>query len=132
MDGGILNHTSGGQPAFIVGSGAGDNGAASVGFLDQSAGTINCSSEYWVAENTATVGTNNIRGTAVLNVANWVSLGRGGHAVVNFSGGTITKTGGGNFIIGDNGNAYFNQTGGAFDHQQRVVDWPVGWRRWSI
>jgi autotransporter-associated beta strand protein len=112
MDGGILNHTSGGQPAFIVGSGAGDNGATSVGFLDQSAGTLNCNSEYWVAENTATVGTNNIHGTAVVNVNNWVSLGRGGSATVNFSGGTFNKFGGGNFIVGDGGNAIWNQTGG--------------------
>src|SRR6185369_16984603 len=52
MDGGTLTHTSGGQPAFIVGSGAGNNSVASVGVLNQSAGTINCTSEYWVAENT--------------------------------------------------------------------------------
>ena len=113
MDGGILNHTSDGQPAFIVGSGAGNNGLASVGILNHSAGTINCTSEYWVGENTLAVGTNNISGSAVVNVDNWVSLGRGGQAVVNFSGGTFSKTGGGNFIIGDNGNALFNQTGGA-------------------
>ncbi|HLP75361.1 MAG TPA: autotransporter-associated beta strand repeat-containing protein, partial [Candidatus Paceibacterota bacterium] len=73
MDGGVLTHTSGGQPAFIVGSGAGNDSVTSVGVLNHSAGTINCSSEYWVAENTATVATNNISGTAVVNAGNWVS-----------------------------------------------------------
>ncbi len=114
MDGGVLTHTSGGQPAFIVGSGAGNNSAASVGVLNQSAGTINCTSEYWVAENTASTGTNNISGTAVVNAGSWVSLGRGGHAVINFSGGLFNKTGGGNFIVGEGaGNCLWNQTGGA-------------------
>jgi autotransporter-associated beta strand protein len=45
-------------------------------------------------------------------VNNWVSFGRGGHAVIDFSAGTFTKTGNGNFIIGDNGTAVLNQTGG--------------------
>lgn len=113
IDGGVLTHTSGGQPAFIVGSGAGNNSLASVGVLNQSAGTINCTSEYWVGENTLSVGTNNISGSAAVNVANWVSLGRGGQATVNFSGGTFAKTGNGNFIIGDGGTAVLNQSGTA-------------------
>jgi len=112
MDGGTLTHTSGGQPAFIVGSGAGNNSVASVGVLNQSAGTINCTSEYWVAENTQVVGTNNISGSAVINLANWMSIGRGGHGVVNFSSGTFNKTGNGNFIVGDGGPGYMNHSGG--------------------
>lgn len=116
MDGGTLTHTSGGQPAFIIGSGAGDNTLASVGVLNQSGGTLNCNSEYWIAENTLAVGTNNISGTAVLNIGNWASLGRGGHAVINFSAGTVNKTGGGNFIIGEaGGNSLWNQTGGSLN-----------------
>ena len=112
MDGGTLTHVSGGQPAFIVGSGAGNNSLFSVGVLNQSAGTINCSSEYWIAENTGTEGTNNISGTAVLNLQNWLSIGRGGYGVINFSGGTITKAGNGNIVDGDGGVGYVNQTAG--------------------
>ena len=112
MDGGVLTHTSGGQPAFIVGSGAGNNSVTSVGVMNHSGGTINCTSEYWVAENSLVVGTNNMSGTAVLNLANWMSIGRRGLGEFNMSGGTINKTGGGNFIIGDGGTGYFNLTGG--------------------
>lgn len=113
MTGGTLTHTSGGQPAFIVGSGAGNDSLASVGVLNHSGGTLNSLSEYWVAENTASVGTNNISGTAVVNVNNWVSLGRRGVAEINFSGGTFTKTGGGEFILAEGGGTcYWNQSGG--------------------
>lgn len=113
MDGGTFTHTSGGQPAFIVGSGAGNNSRTSVGVLNHSGGTINCTSEYWVGENTLSVGTNNISGSAVVNIGNWMSIGRGGLGEVNFLGGTINKTGNGNFIIGDGGTGLFTQSGGS-------------------
>jgi autotransporter-associated beta strand protein len=106
MSGGTFNKNGNGN--FIIGTG----GAGSLGLLQQSGGTINCQSEYWLAENGGTEATNNISGTAVINLSNWMSIGRGGHGVINFSGGTINKTGGGNFIVGDGGNGYFNQTGG--------------------
>jgi autotransporter-associated beta strand protein len=114
MTGGTFNKD--GNGAFIAaGTGAGNNGFFSVGTFNQSAGTINSSSEYWLAENNGTEGTNNISGTAVINLSNWMSIGRGGHGVINFSGSVINKTGGGNFIVGDGGNGYFNQTGGALN-----------------
>ncbi len=117
MDGGTLTHTSGGQPAFIIGSAAGDNGlAGTVGVLNQSAGTINCNSEYWVGENTLTVGTNNISGTAVVNINSWLSIGRGGLGVINMSGGTLNKNSNGAFIVGDGGDAIFNLSGGAISN----------------
>ncbi|MDB6123102.1 MAG: Autotransporter-associated beta strand repeat protein [Pedosphaera sp.] len=106
MSGGTFNKNGNGN--FIIGTG----GAGSFGLLQQSAGTINSQNEYWLAENGGTEATNNISGSAVLNLSNWMSIGRGGHGVINFSGGTINKTGGGNFIVGDGGNGYFNQTGG--------------------
>jgi hypothetical protein len=37
------------------------------GTFNQSGGTINSLSEYWLAENTGSIGTNNISGTALLN-----------------------------------------------------------------
>lgn len=106
MTGGTFNKNANGN--FIIGTG----GAGSYGLLQQSGGTINSQNEYWLAENSGTEATNNISGSAVLNLSNWMSIGRGGHGVINFSGGTINKTGGGNFIVGDGGNGYFNQTGG--------------------
>ena len=111
MTGGIINKNGGGA-AFIAGTGAGDNSLHSVGTINQSGGTINCTSEYWIAENTGTLGTNNISGTAVLNLSNWLSIGRGGLGVINFSGGTINKTGGGNIVDGDGGTGQVNQSGG--------------------
>lgn len=113
MTGGTFNKDGNGN--FITGTGAGNNALAGVGTFNMSGGTINNSSEYWLAEGTASIGTNNISGTAVLNLNNWVSIGRGGLGVVNFSGGTINRAGGGAaFIVGDGGAgvAFFNQTGG--------------------
>jgi autotransporter-associated beta strand protein len=109
MTGGTL--TKDGNGNIVIGTG----GSGSVATLQQSGGTINNSSEYWLAENGGTEATNNISGTAILNLGNWMSIGRGGHGVINFSGGAINKTGGGNFIIGDGGNGYFNQTGGTLN-----------------
>src|ERR1035437_2153947 len=90
MTGGTINKAGGGN--FVIGTGAGNNSLSSVGTFNQSAGTINNSSEYWLAENTGTEATNNISGTAVLNLTNWMSIGRGGHGVINFSGGSINKS----------------------------------------
>lgn len=113
IDGGVLTHTSGGQPAFIIGSGAGDNSVSnSVGILNQSGGTINCNSEYWLGENTLTVATNNISSNAVVNINSWLSIGRGGVGVINMTGGALNKNGNGAFIVGDGGNGIFNQSGG--------------------
>ena len=111
MTGGTFNKDGNGN--FVIATGAGDNARSGYGTFNHSGGTINDSSEYWLAENTPAAGTNNISGTAVLNLNNWMSIGRGGLGVINFSGGTINKTGGGNFIVGDNGTGFFIQTGGA-------------------
>ena len=120
MTGGTINKDAtvgSGTRAFLIGTGAGNNSIISVGTLNQSGGTINCASEYWLGENALDIGTNNISGTAVLNWNNWVSIGRRGKGVVNFSGGTITRAGGGSaIVVGDNvggsGNGYVNQSGG--------------------
>jgi autotransporter-associated beta strand protein len=112
MTGGTLTRAGSGS-AFIVGTGAGNNGLNSTGFFDFNGGTISCFTEYWLAENTGSIGTNNIRGTAVLNLNNWMSIGRGGLGVINFSGGAINRAGAGAaFIVGDGGTGYFIHTGG--------------------
>jgi autotransporter-associated beta strand protein len=122
MTGGTFNKNSStlnNNSAFITGTSAGNNAIATVGTFNQSGGTINCDSEYWIAENGLDIATNNISGTAVVNWNNWVSIGRRGLGVINFSGGTITRTGGGSaIVVGDNldvafpGHGYVNQTGG--------------------
>jgi autotransporter-associated beta strand protein len=115
MTGGVLNKSSSGN--FLIGSSAGNNTTTSVGNFNISGGVLTCASEYWLGENFLDIGTNNISGTAVVNWQNWVSIGRSGLGVINFSGGTITRTGAGQSIaIGDNvggpGKAFFNQSGG--------------------
>jgi len=116
MTGGTLTKNNNGN--FIIGTGAGNNGLTSVGTLNQSGGTLTSANEYWIGENALDIGTNNISGTAVVNWNNWVSIGRHGKGVVNFSGGTITRANSGSaIVVGDNvggpGNGYFNQTGGS-------------------
>lgn len=118
MTGGTI--TKNGSGNFQIGSL--DGGAtASVGTFNQSGGTINVATEYWIgeAQNAGVAyGTNNISGTAMLIVDNWFSIGReGGVGVLNISGGAVTKKGnsGNHFIIGDTGSGTgtINQTGGA-------------------
>ncbi|MBW8864812.1 MAG: autotransporter-associated beta strand repeat-containing protein, partial [Verrucomicrobia bacterium] len=121
---GVMNMTGGtmtkdGNP-FITGTGAGNNSKHSVGTFNFSGGTFTSASEMWIAENTGTEGTNNISGTAVLNLNNWMSIGRGGHGVLNFSGGTINHNGGTAFIIGDGGNAFMNHSGGSLTTQKEL------------
>jgi autotransporter-associated beta strand protein len=116
MTGGTINKNGGGS--FVVSS---RNGGASVATFNQSGGTINTPSEYWIGQgdNTAAgaFGTNYISGTAVLNVTNWLAVGReGGIGVLNISGGSIIKTGGGNLTIthGTGASGTVNQSGGSF------------------
>src|SRR5260370_16899767 len=84
MTGGTINKNN---SSFITAS-----GNAAVGTFNMSAGTINDTGEYWLAEHAGDIGTNNISGTAQLNLHNWKSLGRGGLEVVNFPLRTIPNS----------------------------------------
>src|SRR5439155_10410266 len=56
-----------------------------------------------------------ISGTAALIVNSWIAVGRGGApGAMNVSGGSVTKTGGGNIVIGAGGGSVgiLTQTGG--------------------
>lgn len=115
MTGGTINKSGNGQ--IVVSS---RNGASGVGTFNISAGTINSSSEFWIGQgdnNSAGANaTNNISGTAVLNLTNWLAVGReGGVGVLNISGGSITKSGNGNVTIthGQGASGTINQTGGS-------------------
>ena len=115
---GTLNMVGGsiiknGGEAFMVGEDSG------IGVVNQSAGTITCpSSELWVADFNAT-GTYNLSGTGVINVNNnWMAVGRNnGIGILNMTGGTINKNGGGNLTIGSGiaGSGTINQSGGIFN-----------------
>ena len=113
MTGGTINFTGGGQ--FLVGGGG-------RGSLIQSGGTINVFNQYLVPQsgNTSTdLGTNILSGTAVLNVHDWLAVGRnGGYGELDISGGaSITRDNadgdsGGNFDVGASGRGILNQNGG--------------------
>ena len=109
MTGGTINKTGGGQPAFIIADGGG-----AVGQVTQSAGTINCSAEFWIGQNGGSA-TYNLSGTGALNVTNWFAIGRAG----NGANGALTMTGGslnqgvnGVFIVGDNSQGAFTHSAG--------------------
>ena len=99
---------------------------ALAGTLNQSGGTILCVEHAYgigEAQNNAgaSVGTNNISGTATLIVSNWIAIGReGAIGVLNLSGGSVTKLGtsGNNIEIGNGtgSSGTINQTGGAFNN----------------
>jgi autotransporter-associated beta strand protein len=111
ITGGTFNKDGG---SFIIGGNGGSTAApGATGLCLHSGGTINCSSEYWIAEG-ATDGTNIMSASAVLNLSNWVAIGRGGNATFNFLGGTMTKSANGAFIIGAGGTGVMNQSGGTF------------------
>jgi autotransporter-associated beta strand protein len=135
MDGGTINKSSSGNIQIGVGSTTGSIGA--VATFNQSGGTINCLSEYQVStDSTLTIATNNISGTAVLNVASWFAVGRaGGYGVLNLSGGSVTKySNAGNVTIASGaGTGTINQTGGAFtntDAQTWVAENNLG--TWNL
>lgn len=113
MTGGTINFTGSGQ--FLVGGGG-------LGSLIQSGGTINVNNQYLVPQsgNTTTdVGTNILSGTAVLNVHDWLAVGRnGGRGELDISGGASINRdnadgdAGGNLDVGASGTGTLNQNGG--------------------
>jgi autotransporter-associated beta strand protein len=114
MTGGILNQRGTGN--LLVGTGfQAPSGGSAVGVLNQSGGTIDSQGQFLCPENSPSTGTYNMSNNAVLNVHNWIAIGRnGGTGVLNISGGAaITHDGGGNFDIGGGGPGTVNQNGGA-------------------
>lgn len=103
MSGGTLN--KGNNNPLIVGMDGG------FGTFTQSAGSVDSGNEFWVGQGGGGTGIYNLSGGSI-NVQNWVAIGRaGGNGTVNMTGGTFTKVGGGQFIVGDNSTALFNQSG---------------------
>ena len=73
--------------------------------------------EFWVGNNGTSDGTYNLGGNGQLAVNSWAAIGRnGGKGVFNMSGNTtFNKTGGGNFLIGDNSIGTINQSSGSIN-----------------
>jgi hypothetical protein len=111
LTGGTFNKT--GNGAFIVGA----NGK---GTMEHSGGTLNTNgSDLWVGEGGTVEDVYNLSGAGVINVGNWVAIGRGGTATMNISGGTLTKTGAGSVTVGNfgGGPGTLNVSGGLLDIQ---------------
>jgi autotransporter-associated beta strand protein len=117
MSGGVLNKVGGGN--FLIGTGyQSPIGGTPSGEINLSGGTINCSSgEFLVPENSPSAGTLNMSGSGTLMVNNWLAIGRnGGAGVLNLTNGVITKTGGGNIVVGAGGQGTINQFGGVISN----------------
>jgi fibronectin-binding autotransporter adhesin len=113
MTAGTINFTGGGQ--FLIGGGG-------IGSLAQSGGTLNVHNQYLVPQSNGSgsgKGTNILSGTAVVNLHDWIAVGRNsGYGELDISGSaTITRDnnndGGANFDIAGGGPGVINQNGGA-------------------
>lgn len=106
MSGGTINKF--GAQHFIVGA----NGAT--GTLTVTGGAINVNNEIWIGNNGGSNGTLNLSAGTITNNS-WAAIGRAGAALgtVNMTGGNWNKTGGGNFIVGDNSPGVLNISAGA-------------------
>jgi autotransporter-associated beta strand protein len=113
MSAGTINKDPGNP--IIVGQGQG------VGEFDMSGGTLTSGAEYWLGVDNGTLATNNISGTAQINIHNWVTVGRNGTGVVNMSGGQFnadTQP----FIVGIWGGSQgvWNQSAGLLNVNQEI------------
>lgn len=104
MSGGSI--TKNGADNWIFAS----NGGTAVG--NHIGGVITVNNQFWVANNTGSTGTYNMGGTAETNVANIFAIGRdGGNGSMTMTGGTLNKTGFGNFVVGYKTTGTFTTTG---------------------
>ncbi len=86
------------------------------GTMNIEAGTVTVNGEIWVGDWYSN-GILNVGGTASITNTSWIAIGRrSGIGVLNMTGGSITKTGGGNVTIstGTGGTGTINQSGGVF------------------
>ncbi|MEK7954489.1 beta strand repeat-containing protein [Luteolibacter soli] len=107
--GGTWNKTGGGH--LIIG----DNSKGTYNLSGTGALSIN--GEFWIGQGGSGNGTLTMSGGSITS-NNWVAVGReNGTALVNMTGGTWTKTGGGTFIVGSSGPCTMNMSGGLVDDQ---------------
>jgi len=92
-------------------------GDGSTGVYNLAKGSANVGGEFWIGQSGTGNGTLNLSGTAAVTNNSWLAVGReGAQGVLNISGGTMVKTGGGNVTIthGSGASGTVNQTGGSF------------------
>jgi autotransporter-associated beta strand protein/T5SS/PEP-CTERM-associated repeat protein len=110
VDGGTINKMNS-DAAFIIGD-------AATGTLKQTSGTILANgSQFWVGTGAGSNGICTMSGGS-LSVGNWFVVGRnGGTGAFSMTGGTITKSGGGDFIVSAGGSSTgsYNVSGGTVD-----------------
>ncbi|MCF7673768.1 MAG: autotransporter-associated beta strand repeat-containing protein [Akkermansiaceae bacterium] len=119
MNGGTLTKTGGG--AFIVGDQ--DN---STGAMILNGGDVNLNDQFWVAS-----GGGSNKGTFTMNAGTFavnaeIVIGRGGIGEFNMVGGTFTKTGGGNCLLGSSATTTIVHSGGVIDVQTGTT-WISEW-----
>ncbi|QJE96732.1 beta strand repeat-containing protein [Luteolibacter luteus] len=114
LSGGTI--TKNGGDYFAVAEGA------ATGVFNQTGGTVNTvNGEFWVGQAAGSNGTYTMS-AGNLNVGNWIAIGRdGGTGAFTMHGGTLTKTGGGNFIVGASGPGTFTQDAGLVDIQSGIT-----------
>lgn len=111
--GGTWNKTGGGH--FIIG----DNSKGTYNLSGTGALSIN--GEFWIGQGGSGNGTLTMSGGSI-TCNNWLAIGReNGTALVNMTGGTWTKTGGGTFIVGSSGPCTMNMSGGLVDVQSGLT-----------
>jgi len=89
------------------------------GTLNLGGTNLTVNAEFWVGNNTGATGTMNFSGGS-LTVNNWSIIGRkddantgaGATGLVTMTGGTWTKSGESNFVVGDTGSGTMNMSGG--------------------
>jgi autotransporter-associated beta strand protein/T5SS/PEP-CTERM-associated repeat protein len=96
------------------------NNAGSNGILNLAGGALTVNNEFWIGNNTGATGTLNFSSGSITQ-NNWAVIGRkdggnagaGGTGTVNMTGGTWTKTGDSNFIVGGSGPGTMTMSGGS-------------------
>jgi autotransporter-associated beta strand protein/T5SS/PEP-CTERM-associated repeat protein len=95
------------------------NNAGSNGILNLTGGALTVNNEFHIGNNTGATGTLNFSSGSITQ-NNWSVIGRkdtanaglGGSGTVNMTGGTWTKTGDSNFIVGGSGAGSMSMSGG--------------------
>ncbi|MEK7951078.1 beta strand repeat-containing protein, partial [Luteolibacter soli] len=115
---------------FVTATATTSNGTVNLGGTNL---TVN--GGFWVGNNTGATGTLNFSNGSITN-NNWVSVGRkedanagaGGTGTVTMTGGTWTKNGDTNFIVGDTGSGLMNMSGGlVIVNSSAVADRGITW-----
>ena len=100
--GNVMFSVTGSGTTDAVGIGDSTVGAGiytTYGTLTMNGGTLNAYNQFWVSNGSLGNGVFNLGG-GVVNVNNWIAVGRnGGSGTFTMTGGTINKTGGGNIIV---------------------------------